>query len=188
MNAKISTHRRTLRALILLALGTALVSLPAHALGADPYHVSFSESYEEVVCGIPVHVTEKGEWTNTEFIDNDGNYHFRGTLSRSATYTAANGKSVVVGDRNQLTFSDPLIDEGAGTITYVNTLRGVLEKMKLSDGRVLFVDAGFATDALTLDLETGEFISFEHVVFHGRDPLAASGFTLWCEAFIEALA
>jgi hypothetical protein len=44
-----------------------------------------------------------------------------------------------------------------------------------------------ATDAITFDLETGEFISFEHIVFRGRDPLAQSGFTLWCEAFIEAL-
>jgi len=185
MNTTIPIRR--LRVIIFLALGAVLVSLPERALGADPYHVNFSESHEDVVCGIAVHVAERGEWTNTEFIDNDGSYTFRGTASFATTYTAANGKSVVVSDRNQLTFMDPLIDEAAGSITFVHTMRGVLEKMKLSNGRVLFVDAGFATDALTLDLETGVFISFEHTVFHGRDPNAASGFTLWCEAFIDAL-
>jgi hypothetical protein len=188
MNTKSVISHPWLRAIAPLGLGAALLVSPAPALGADPVHVNFSESYEDEICGIPVSVLFEGQWTNTEFIDNDGNYLFRGTASFTSTYTAANGKAVIVSDANQLTFSDPLIDEGAGTITFVNTLRGVLEKMKLANGRVLFVDAGYATDAITFDLETEEFISFEHLVFHGRDPLADSGFTLWCEAFTEALA
>jgi hypothetical protein len=182
--------RRRLSSILALAFGALVAILPAPALGAHPtpYHVNFSESYEDVVCGIPVDVTEEGQWTNTEFIDEDGNYLFRGTASFTATYTAANGKSVIASDSNQLTFSDPLIDEEAGTITLVSTLRGVLEKMKTPDGPVLFVDAGFATYAITFDLETEEFVSFESIVSHGRSPLGESGFTLWCEAFTEALA
>jgi hypothetical protein len=172
-----------------VALSLPLLSFAAPALGAhpEPFHINFTESYEDVVCGIPVQAVAQGQFTNTEFIATDGTFLFRGTASFSTTYTAANGKSIVVTDANQLTFSEPLINEEAGTVTFVNTLRGVLEKMKLADGRVLFVDAGYATDAITFDLETGEFISFEHLVFHGRDPLAQSGFTLWCEAFIAAL-
>jgi hypothetical protein len=188
MKTRIAISPRRAGSLLAMAAVVALAALPTPALGASPTHVNFSESYEDVVCGIPVHVTETGQWTNIELVDKDGAYLWRGTYSRAATYTAANGKSVIALDANQLTFSDPLIDEDAGTITFVNKLRGVLEKMKSADGRVLFVDAGYATDALTLDLETGEFISFEHIVFHGRDPLYQSGFSLWCEAFTEALA
>jgi hypothetical protein len=189
MNAMIAKPRHRLNLLIPCALGVALLMVSVPAVGATPKpaHANFSESYDDVVCGIPVHVEEQGQWTNTESIDNDGNYLFRGTLQRTETYSAANLKSVIARDANQLTFSDPTIDEEAGTITFVNTLRGVLEMMKLPDGRVMFVDAGDATDAITLDLESGAFISFEHVVFHGRDPNAESGFTLWCEAFVEAV-
>jgi hypothetical protein len=180
---------RSRRLLLAIAVGAALLVSSAPALGATPtpYHVNFSESYEDVVCGIAVDVIDEGQWTNTEFVQRDGSYLFRGTAYLSRTYTAANGTSVVVIDANQLTFSDPVIDEEAGTITFVNTLRGVLEKMKLADGQVLFVDAGYAIDAITFDLETEEFVSFESIRFHGRSELGASGFTLWCQAFIAAL-
>ena len=185
-----NTAHLRLAAAIPLALVAALLAPPATVLGATrtPSHVNFTTSWDDVVCGIPVHVLEVGQVTETEFIDKDGSYQFRGTLSRTTTYTAANGASVSVSDANQLNASDPLVDEEAGTITFVNTLRGVLEKMKLSNGRILFVDAGYATDAITFDLVTGDFVSFEHLVFHGRDPLADSGFALWCEAFTEGLA
>lgn len=190
MNRWIRMPRRWVRPFVAVTLGTMLAILPASALGLEspPYHVNFSEPpYEDVVCGIPVEVTESGQWTNTEFVDRDGTYLFRGTAYLSRTYSAADGDSVVVTDANQLTFSDPIIDEEAGTITFVNTIRGVIEKMKLADGSVLFVDAGYATDAITFDLETWEFISFENIVGHGPAPLRESGFTLWCEAFIAAL-
>lgn len=184
-----TTAHLRLAIVISLALVAALMAAPATALAAPstPYHVNFTNAWDDVVCGIPVHVVEAGQVTEAEFVDKDGTYQFRGTLSMRTTYTAANGRSVVASDANQLTFSDPLIDEEAGTITFVNTLRGVLEKMKLSSGRVLFVDAGYATDAITFDLVTGDFLSFEHLVFHGRDPLADSGFTLWCEALVQGL-
>jgi hypothetical protein len=176
---------------VALLLAVALVSTPTPVRGSLiglPHHEVFTgEPYEDVVCGIPVTVVESGQWTNTDLIDNDGNLLFRGTAFLSRTYTAADGDAVVVMDANQLNGSDPLIDEEAGTITFVNTVRGVLEKMKLADGSVLFVDAGYVTGAVTLDLETEEFISFETLSFHGRAPLGDSGFTLWCEAFIEAL-
>jgi hypothetical protein len=189
MSPTIARRWQRLRSLIPCALVATLLVLPTPVLGASstPVHANFFDSYDDVVCGIAVHVTEQGQWTNAELVDTDGEYRFRGTLQRTTTYTAANGRSVITSDANQLTFSDPIIDDAAGTITFVNTLRGVLEKMRTPNGRVLFVDAGYATDAITLDLDTGEFISFEHVVFHGRDPLGASGFTLWCEAFVEAL-
>lgn len=190
MNGRLLIPRRNHHPILGLAFVAAITAVPASALGLEsrPFHLTFSEpAYEDVVCGIPVQVTESGQWTIAEFIDRNGEYLFRGTAYLNRTFTAADGDSVAVIDANQLNFSDPIIDEEAGTITFVNTLRGVLEKMKLADGSVLFVDAGFATDAITFDLETEEFISFEHIVFHGRDPLADSGFTLWCEAFIAAL-
>jgi len=189
MNPKIRTSRWPWRAVV-LALGALLLILPGPVLGAiaEPEHTTFrNEPYEDVVCGIVVEVLEEGQLTTTLFKNEDGSFHFRGTAMFMTTFTAGDGDSVVVTDANQLTFSDPIIDEEAGTITFVNTLRGVLEKMKLANGSVLFVDAGYATDAITFDLETEEFISFESIVSHGRSPLGQSGFTLWCEAFIAAL-
>lgn len=182
--------RKFRRLTALLALGAALVGLPAPVLGAipEPEHATFrNEPYEDVVCGISVEVFEEGQLTTTVFENEDGSFYFRGTAMFMTTFTAADGDAVVVTDANQLNFSDPIIDEEAGTITFVNTLRGVLEKMKLADGQVLFVDAGYATDAITFDLESEEFVSFESISFHGRSELGASGFTLWCEAFIGAL-
>jgi hypothetical protein len=175
---------------VVVALGGLLVTVPGPVLGAppEPEHVTFvNEPYEDVVCGISVEILEEGQLTTTTFENEDGSFYFRGTAMFMTTFTAADGGAVVVTDANQLNFSDPIIDEDAGTITFVNTLRGVLEKMKLADGSVLFVDAGYATDAITFDLETEEFISFESISFHGRSELGASGFTLWCEAFIDAL-
>jgi hypothetical protein len=191
MNRSTRTPRRSRRVGLGLAFAVALLSLPAPALGlqlSPPYHVTFSgPPYVDVVCGIPVVVYEEGEWTNTEFVDRNGRFLFRGTAHLSRTYTATDGDAVTVIDSNQLTFSSPIVDEVGGTITFVETLRGVLENMKLANGSVLFVDAGYATNAITFDLTTGNFISFESIVAHGGQPLAQSGFTLWCEAFIEAL-
>jgi hypothetical protein len=170
------------------ALLAALVPASALAAVPEPEHITFvNEPYEEIVCGIPVVILEEGQLTTTVFENEDGSSFFRGTATFRNTYTAADGDAVVVTDANQLNFSDPIIDEDAGTITFVNTVRGVLEKMKLADGSVLFVDAGYVITAVTLDLETEEFVSFEVISFHGRAPLAESGFTLWCEAFIAAL-
>jgi hypothetical protein len=180
---------RWLRRVVPMVLGLAPVLLAAQVAVAqtEPEHANFSETGTDVVCGIPVEWQFEGQLTTTEFVADDGSTFFRGTAYFSWTFTNADGESVVVIDANVLTSGDAIIDEEAGTITFVNTLRGVLEKMKLADGRVLFVDAGYATDAITFDLDTEEFISFESIVSHGHTPLGDSGFTLWCEAFIGAL-
>jgi hypothetical protein len=98
-----------------------------------------------------------------------------------------NGKSVVVSSAGQVTGPAAIVDEEAGTITFLTSFKGLPEKIQTAQGRVLLRDAGIITFADTFDLETGEFISSEITVNKGPHPEADSDFTLFCEVISEAL-
>jgi hypothetical protein len=178
--------RLILRAL-LLALVAALVVLPGSALGAKPieqFHDHFTESFSDEICGIPVDV--QIVVTDNFFLYADGS--FKDTSSFMATYTnPVNGKSVVVSSAGQVTGPAAIVDEEAGTITFLTSFKGLPEKIQTAQGRVLLRDAGIITFADTFDLETGEFISSEITVNKGPHPEADSDFTLFCEVISEAL-
>jgi hypothetical protein len=182
------THmgRLTLRA-VLLALVGALAILPGTALGAKPiaqFHDHFTDSFSDEVCGIPVDVDLVV--TDNFFLYADGS--FKDTSSFRATFTnPVNGKSVVVSSAGQITGPPPIVDEEAGTITFLTSFKGLPEKIQTAQGRVLLRDAGIITFADTFDLETGEFISSEITVNKGPHPEADSDFTLFCEVISEAL-
>jgi hypothetical protein len=87
----------------------------------------------------------------------------------------------------QLSGPPPIIDEEAGTITFVTSFKGLPEKIQTAHGPVLLRDAGFVQFADTFDMETGDFISSE-VVVKGPHPELDSDFALFCEVITEALA
>jgi hypothetical protein len=88
---------------------------------------------------------------------------------------------------HQFTDVAPIIDEAAGTITFVTTFKGLPEKIKTPHGGVLLRDAGVITFVETFDLNTGAFISSETIV-KGPHPEADSDFQLFCEVVSAALA
>jgi hypothetical protein len=175
------------RALVVGVIGMFVV-LPGTASAAKPvaqFHDHFTDSFSSEICGIAVDVDLVV--TDNFFFYEDGTV--KDTSSVRATYTnPANGKSVVVSSAGQVIGPAPIIDEDAGTITFINSFEGLPEKIQTAQGPVLLRDAGVITFADTFDLETGEFISSETIVNNGPHPEADSDFTLFCEVITGALA
>jgi len=179
--------RPTVARALLVALITALAVLPASAFGAKPieqFHDHFTESFSDEICGIPVDV--KLVVTDNFFLYADES--FKDTSSFMATVTnPVNGKSVVISSAGLVSGPAPIVDEEAGTITFLTSFKGLPEKIQTANGRVLLRDAGFVTFAKTVDLETNEFISSEVIVNKGPHPDLDSDFTLFCEVITKAL-
>ena len=173
---------------LLVALVTALVVFPAPALAAQPieqFHDHFTDSFSDEICGIAVDVDLVV--TDNFFVYADGTT--KDTSSFKQTFTnPENGKSVVLSGAGQVTGPPPVVDEEAGTITFLTSYKGLPEKIQTAHGAVLLRDAGIITFADTFDLETGDFISSEVVINKGPHPDLDSDFTLFCEVVTEALA
>jgi hypothetical protein len=170
------------------AAALMLTAAPAGAaVGAKPiaqFHDHFTESFSDEICGIPVNV--EIVVTDNFFVYDDDS--FKDTSSfRSTVTNPVNGKSVVISSAGQVSGPPPIVDEEAGTITFLTSFRGLPEKIQTANGSVLLRDAGIITFADTFDLETGDFISSEIVVNKGPHPEADSDFTLFCEVISEAL-
>lgn len=162
-----------------------VVALPGAALAAKPierFHAHFTDSFSEVLCGIAVET----HMIVTENVFVYANDSFKTTSSYRLTFTNPdNGKSVLLSSAG--TFQGTaLIDEQAGTITFVDTYKGLPEKVQTDHGRVLTRDAGIITFTTTFDLETGDFLSSEFTM-NGPHPEADRGFVLFCEVVTEAL-
>jgi hypothetical protein len=184
--------RPTLLRTLLLAVVLALAVAPAGALGAKPerFHERVVEFFEaEDVCGFTVDVTVEGVFTDLVFFDKEGNFvRFMSLSSFRVTFTEADGDSVVLQNSGLFQEAEPIIDEEAGTITFVVTFKGLPEKIQTAQGPVLTRDAGIVTFAETFDLETGEFISTEIIAVKGPHPELESDFELFCEVITDALA
>ena len=180
--------RYTILRVLLVALVTALAIVPGTALGAQPiaqFHDHFTERFSDDLCGIPVDVVIVV--TDNFFLYADES--FKDTASFRATATnPANGKSVVISNAGQISGPPPIIDEEAGTITFLTNFKGLPEKIQTAHGPVLLRDAGFVQFADTFDLATGAFISSEVVFVKGPHPELDRDFTLFCEVITAALA
>jgi hypothetical protein len=170
------------------AAALLLTAAPAGAaVGAKPiehFHDHFTESFSDEICGIPVDIVIVV--TDNFFLYEDDS--FKDTASFQATFTnPVNGKSVLISSAGQTSGPPPIVDEEAGTITFLASFRGLPEKIQTANGPVLLRDAGIITFADTFDLETGDFISSEIFVTKGPHPEADSDFTLFCEVISEAL-
>jgi hypothetical protein len=171
---------------LLVALITALAVVPATALGAKPveqFHDHFTDSFSTDLCGIAVDA--EIVVTDNFFLYADGS--FKDTASFRGTFTnPANGNAVVISNAGQIS-GEAVIDEEAGTITFLTSFKGLPEKIQTAQGPLLLRDAGFVTFADTFDLGTGAFISSE-ITIKGPHPELESDFALFCEVITEALA
>jgi hypothetical protein len=177
-------RRAALRA-FLVASVAALAFVPATALGAKPieqFHDHGSGTTSDTVCGIPVDVDFV--FTDNFFIYADS---FKDTNSSRVTFTnPVNGNAVVVANAGQVVGPPPVVDEEAGTITFLVTYKGLPERIQTANGPVLLRDAGVITFADTFDLVTGDFISSD-VIVKGPHPEADSDFTLFCQVITQAI-
>jgi len=175
-----------LRRALLLACIAALAVVPGTALGAKPvaqFHDHFTDSFSSEICGIPVDVDLVV--TDNFFLYADGSA--KDTSSVQQTFTnPVNGKSVVLSAAGLISFPTAIIDEEAGTITFLTSYKGLPEKIQTAGGPVLLRDAGIITFADTFNLVTGDFISTE-VIVNGPHPEADTDFTLFCEVISGAL-
>jgi hypothetical protein len=170
------------------ALNTIAFSASRASEGTKPveqFHDHTTGSFSEEFCGI--HADVDFVLTNNFFLYANGS--FKTTTSGRFTYTnPANGKSVVFSFAGvRPSGSAPIVDEEAGTITFVVSFKGLPAKLQTANGPVLLRDAGIITLADTFDSSTGEFISSEILVDKGPHPHADSDFTLFCELFASAL-
>jgi hypothetical protein len=176
------------RSILVRVVVTALMvvlALPGAALAAKPiaaFHDHFTDSFSGEVCGIPVEIKLVVTDNFSLYADDS----FKDTSSVQMTYTNPdNGNSVVLSSAGTVT-GTALIDEQAGTITFVTSFVGLPEKIQTAQGAVLLRDVGVATFADTFDLATGEFLGTE-VTLKGPHPEADSDFVLFCEVITEAL-
>jgi hypothetical protein len=127
-------------------------------------------------------------FTDLAFFDKEGNFvRFTSTSSIRVTVTDADGDAVVVQNAG-LVQEREIVDEEAGTITFLTTFKGLPEKIQTAQGPLLLRDAGIVTFADTFDLVTGEFISSEVITQKGPHPELDSDFELFCDVVTEALA
>jgi hypothetical protein len=101
--------------------------------------------------------------------------------------SAATGKTVVLFAANQFVGDGPPIDNGDGTITFVSTFKGLPEKVKLPNGRVLLRDAGFVSFNDTFDATTGDFLGTTISPENGPHPDLDSDGALFCDVIVPAL-
>ena len=168
-------------------VGTLLLALMASTAGAAPlvnrFHGTFSDTFPDNICGIDGTTVVSGMDNIQEFADGTFKDEFR---QNYVFTTAATGKSVLLFVAQQFTGTGP-IDNGDGTITFVSTFKGLPEKIKLPNGRVLSRDAGFVSFNDTFDATTGEFLGETISPENGPHPDLDSGFALFCDVIVPAL-
>jgi hypothetical protein len=166
-------------ALGLVAL-TALLALPGGALAAKPtFHDKIDVTFEDAdICGEigTLHVT------GTQVISlGDTTVEVTGQVTQ--VFTTADGRTATL--KNAGLITSTFTDNGDGTITFVDTYKGLPEQISGATGGPVLRDAGLISFVTTIDLETGDVTT--EVVQHGPHPEADSDFALFCDAFLAAL-
>lgn len=177
------------RVALLSAVVAAIVAVvvPGSGVAAKPLfhsHENFSGTFEGDICGIPGTFVERGVDNFTLYEHN----RFKAEFTINQVFTAtASGKSVRLHAANQVTGNDEPIDNGDGTVTFVNTFKGLPEQLKIKNGPLLSRDAGVATLTQTFDATTGDFISQTVSGVKGPHPDLASDFAIFCDVLVPAL-
>ena len=163
--------------LALMASSTAAAPL------VNQFHGTFSDTFPDNICGIDGTTVVSGMDNIQEFADGTFKDEFR--LNQYFT-SAATGKTILLFAANQFVGVGP-IDNGDGTVTFTATFKGLPEKIKLPNGRILSRDAGFVTFNDTFDATTGDFLGETISPENGPHPDLDSGFTLFCDVVVPAL-
>jgi hypothetical protein len=168
-------------------VGALFLASAASTAGAAPlidrFHDSFSDTFQDNICGIDGTNALKVVANVQVFADGT----FKLQLNQKTVFTsAATGKSVVLFFAAQQVNAGP-IDNGDGTVTFVTTFKGLPEMIKLPNGGVLSRDAGFIGFNDTFNATTGEFLGKTVSPQNGPHPEADSGFTLFCDVIVPAL-
>jgi hypothetical protein len=170
---------------ITAALAVAL-ALPASGAGrwVTNGHFPIHDTFADNICGIDGTSVVNGVENFRQSADGS----FTDIVSLKQIFTAtASGKSIEIQVAQQLTGSDTPIDNGDGTVTFVNTFKGLPEKLKIPHGPVLSRDAGVVTFHTTFNATTGEFISQTLSGEKGPHPDLDSGFAIFCNVLVPAL-
>ena len=159
----------------------ALLALPGGALAAQPtVHDKFNFTLEDVdFCGVVGDLHIKGTQVITV-----GDTTFTAIGQVTQVFTAPDGRTAVIS--NAGTVTNTFVDNGDGTITILDSFVGLPEKISSRGaGGVVLRDAGVISFLTTIDLDTGDVTT--EVIQHGPHPEADSDFTLFCDAFLDAL-
>jgi hypothetical protein len=189
-----STRLGTLSVLLACGLLLAIVHPAAAAKPLERSHEHIVDTFDDVVCDIPVTIT-------VDIINNiqvrlaeSGFPLFKSSGRGTVTITnPATGQSITnrfAGASRDLS----VVDNGDGTITVRTAVTGVPEEVTLADGTVAIKDVGRIVLATVLDYngtptdtEDDVFISQTIESVSGPHPEAESGFTLFCEVAVPAL-
>jgi hypothetical protein len=162
--------------LLALAPGGAGAAAPQHDHGTDG-------PFPDEVCGIPGTATVTFNNVSTD-LGNDTVFN-RGTF-RYVFTADTTGKSITISGAGPVT-SHEMVDEAAGTITVTETIAGVPELVRITNGPVLTRDAGLVvgrTRVFEFDPATGEFgdvLSDTWTFLAGPHPDLESGFERFCQ-------
>lgn len=181
----------TVRKLALVLAGAVALTIGASggASAAAPIvneHTSSTDTFPDELCGIQGTSTVSAVDNFKLYTDNT----FRDTSRFRQVFTAENGKSVVILAAGQVHGLDEPIQNADGTVTFINTIKGLPEKLSIAGGPTLSRDAGVVTQTITFrPLPNGdfEFVSLTLSGEHGPHPDLDSGFELFCDVLTPAL-
>jgi hypothetical protein len=189
-----SARLGTLSVLLACGLLLAMVQPAASAKPIERSHEHIVETFDDVLCDIPVTITVDIIENIMVRLGDNGFPLFKSTDRGTVTITnPATGKSVtqrLAGATRDLS----VVDNGDGTITVRTAVTGVPEEVTLADGTVAIKDVGRIVLVTVLDYsgtptdtEDDVFISQTIESVSGPHPEAESGFTLFCEVAVPAL-
>jgi hypothetical protein len=176
-------------ALVLAGALALTIAASGSASAAAPIvneHSTITDTFPDQLCDI--------QGTSTiNIVDNFKLYAdntFLDTSRFRQVFTAENGKSVVIFSAGQLTGLDDPIQNPDGTITFINTFKGLPEKLSIAGGPTLSRDAGVVTLTRTFRvLPNGDFELVSQIISgeHGPHPDLDSDFEVFCEVVVPAL-
>jgi hypothetical protein len=177
-------------AFFLVGLLALVVALPATGVAAGPTvneHSRFTDTFPDEICGI-------AGTSTIEVVDNFRLYDdgtFLDTARFRQVFTADDsGKQVQISSAGQVSGPFDPIDNGDGTITFINTFKGLPEKLSIPGGPTLLRDAGNVTIGQTFFVElNGDLTFVSRTVFSekGPHPDLDSGFEAFCNVLVPAL-
>jgi hypothetical protein len=177
-----------------------LVAVMANPVSAGkPEKVIVDESFDEVLCGVPVHTTITGfeifhiQEVVIEPSGPDSDEFWIGVINTHLTFMSTNAAGVTLTETDRFTRQEgSFVNNGDGTWTYtfaVNgkpiDLRSGKEHVLVEVGRITFEEVIFLGDLSTA--EDNFFVSGEITSVSGPHPQAESDFTLFCEVVNDVL-